>query len=123
MINDKAVPVSAALLAFLEEWLEWAKSPECADTYAFKRRNGLCESLLRWISEKEENNRSSHHLALKRAFAMGGHDHQYPFGKANYRVRLYAESQHLDPLRLAWVEKTIEVTKNLNNLNTTGGNV
>lgn len=105
---------SPLLLAFLEEWLAWAKLPSHADTYSFRRCDGLCGCLLRWMHER--NVTVVHPLGglvfeLKCTFMTGGYDTSYPFGADNYRDRIYLESQHSDPLRLRWVEKTIAATK------------
>ena len=41
---------------------------------------------------------------LKLQFSDEGLDELYPFGKENFISRVELETQHLDPLRIKWVE-------------------
>lgn len=100
------------LLAFLEEWLDWTATPNCQDTHIFSKRTGLCGSLIRWCAINPlERNRAYLSNSLTQIFSNGGYDKSYPFGEVNFSARIRGYTQHLDPLRLKWVENTIAATK------------
>lgn len=104
--------ITPVLLVFLEEWLAWAKAPDCSNSLVFSKRLGLCGSLLRWCGVNPCVRKYAYLSdSLETAFIKGGYDKSYPFGEPNFSARIRDYTQHLDPLRLEWVENTIAATK------------
>lgn len=106
---DKVVPVSEPLLAFLEDWLWWAKSPATFPSgNVYSKRLGLCAALMKWCGFSPFD-RKYLYLSeeLESSFSACGLDKSYPFGEQNFNLRIRGYDQHLDPARLAWVRKVI----------------
>lgn len=78
------------LLEELKAWLAWAENGAPAGE-PYDRRFGLCLNL-----------KSVRELHLLINYTI------YPFGRADYYERNDAGTQHLCPLRLAWVRDQIE---------------
>lgn len=113
-ITAEHVVVGEELLSFLEDWYTWATTtPDGRGHDYFAPYTGLCLCLYSWANEKQTNGKSYQNLAteLKYSFANCGLDSEYPFGIENYHARHHDDTQHLDPIRLEWVKKTIEKTK------------
>lgn len=90
--------LSPELHAALTAWLDWAEAG-APEHRVFKRYNGLCLCVYYyagWEVRKE----------LERLFARRK-DPTFPFGEDNYAARYFAQTQHEDPARLAWVRKVL----------------
>ena len=78
------------LLEELKAWLAWAENG-APEGEPYDRRFGLCSNLAGGMEL---------HLLFNRE--------SFPFGHDDYRERLRKKTQHLCPLRLAWVRDQIE---------------
>lgn len=95
---------SKELTQFYREYKAWLDNG-APDFFPFARFKGLCDNLNHSVSlgdsllsiSKVKNELADwfeyHHL-----------DYKYPFGKENFEDRMMEDTQHLDPLRIKWVE-------------------
>lgn len=103
--------ISDCLRDFLALWHIWATgSAEPEEEQPFTREYGLCYNL-RWNFDEGydpvviQETIGEFEQILTSEF---GDDSDYPFGHEAYRRRGNAMAQHLDPIRLAWVERVLE---------------
>lgn len=89
---------SKELTQFYREYKAWLDAG-APDEIPFKRFKGLCDSLadVRYYNPTVKKE-------LQDQFYTEGLNRTYPFGVDNFDIRMFNESQHLDPLRIKWVE-------------------
>lgn len=90
------------LLDFLREWLKWAKNPD-VNPYEFNTYRGLCGNVSLYVNNDDDEHAQiiSHlrkHLKRDYGLAVWSFDSEQSFPC----------NRHMNPLRLAWVEKTIK---------------
>lgn len=112
--------VSKELLGFLEDWYTWATTTKDGSGHDyFAPYDGLCGSLFCWCHSRHAPAEAIHLYLdeeMSDAFSMCGLSRSYPFGVENYRSRYHDDTQYQCPIRLEWVKKTIEKTKNIERL-------
>lgn len=93
--------MSNELREFLQAWLDWALASEVniADSQYFNPGGGLCAYLTNYTNGEETLLNE-----LGELFMSDGLSCVYPFGRCNYLKRFIEATQHLCPLRLAWVK-------------------
>lgn len=74
------------------------------DEEPFQRHIGLCTNLEWWCTN---NNHPNEDLVpeLIKQFRSAGLSMGYPFGVLEYKKDMKNETQHLNPLRIKWVEE------------------
>lgn len=91
---------SKELTYFYHEYKKWLYNG-APDMQPFWRASGLCSSI-EFVSGHEE--KTLVERELKGQFEVNGLDSIYPFGELNFDTRCFEKTQHLDPLRIKWVE-------------------
>lgn len=96
---------SPYLLDAYKAWLSWAEvgAPEWNE-YGFSKVFGMCSTFERFGRFPYVDIRTE----MKNQFKQAGLDVIHPFGFSNYMIRKKNETQHLDPVRLAWVRARIK---------------
>ena len=89
---------SKELTAFYRAYKQWLDDG-APDSEPFYRSCGLCSSVEDVITEPFIVERE-----LNCQFKDAELNPEYPFGGANYASRTQNKEQHLDPLRIKWVE-------------------
>ncbi len=92
--------LSDETLEYLRDWLAWVERG-APQNVPYDRCQGLCANVCLYTAEPKTKRDIKDSLAG--AFGM-----TYPFGVAEYRKRLRASTQHLDPKRLAWMRSVLE---------------
>lgn len=98
---------SGTLRIYLQDWYGWAtgtQTPE--DGKPYWNHIGLCGNL--WLCpllNDAENGQVM--VELDGLFRAEFSDDRFPFGGENYGRRCGLETQHQDPIRLAWVERKL----------------
>lgn len=108
---------SKTLLHFYHAWMMWvvsgAEEQSTTNTYGFRRNEGLCFALERFMPstcEEDDILWDATMLEMKEQFEAAGLYCVYPFGVDNYNSRNLFEgkgTQHQDPVRLQWVQARI----------------
>lgn len=95
--------ISKELYTFFKEWLEWAAAggKECG---VFYKHEGLCSSLESWCDYKG----LACSCELSSLLEYLGLDINYPFGEEDFHRRLWNDTQHKCPKRLAFVREQIK---------------
>lgn len=106
----KSTPV---LLEFYKAWLEAAEAPDADSDEHFIFRNGmgLCGNLEMWCDEyydEEDVEANAAYCCMKEQFESIGLSSIYPFGEMEYNEAAYADTQHKNARRLAWVRNRIK---------------
>lgn len=89
---------SKELTAFYRAYKQWLDDG-APDKDPFHRCCGLCVSVEDFITEPFTVEEELHYQ-----FKDAGLNPDYPFGEWNYEYRSSNWEQHLDPLRIKWVE-------------------
>lgn len=82
---------------FLADYLLWVNAG-APRSPIFGRGIGLCFTAVTWADRYDVS-----HLHFHELFGS----YTYPFGVENYEARFFNETQHRDPLRLAFVRNNI----------------
>lgn len=96
--------ISKELYTFFKEWLEWAEDGG-KEGGVFYNHAGLCSNLVSWCDSKESELAQDE---LTWLLMHSGLDVNYPFSQEDYLRRLFNDTQHECPMRLAFVREQIK---------------
>lgn len=91
---------SKELTYFYREYNKWLQNG-APNEAPFCREEGLCFSLNTLMGYKES---ILAEVELRNQFRVNCLHYLFPFGEENFYMRTDNSTQHLDPLRIKWVE-------------------
>lgn len=86
--------------AAFQNWNDW-RLRGAPEGKIYTREFGLCDAVGTYFNAHGKDYRQGY--VLCRDLFSG----PFPFGKDNYNERYLLDTQHLDPVRIAWVEATL----------------
>ena len=94
---------SKELTAFYRAYKQWLDDG-AFDGQPFFRSCGLCANVEKFVEEKFPMEKFSLGREMTRQFQQENLNLNYPFGYSSFMSASATEEQHLDPLRIKWVE-------------------